>query len=146
MRGGVLQNRVFAWMFLITAIILEVAGVSMLKAIDDPIVSKIVMLVFINISYVFMALALLNIALGVAYSVWEIVGLVGILLINFIFFKPDLEMYQYIGIGIGFVGIICVILGEKHEKDSLDSVDSHASHLDSHKGREQSAHHTATTH
>lgn len=120
MFAHILQSRAFAWVFLIAAIILEVAGVSMLKVIQDPVISKVVMLVFINVSYVLMALALLNIALGVAYSVWEIVGLVGILLISLIFFEPELTMYQYVGISIGFVGIICVILGEKHEGDSHD--------------------------
>lgn len=124
MQSRVLQNRAFAWGFLIAAIVLEVSGVSMLKVIQDPLLSKIAMLAFINVSYVLMALALLNIALGVAYSVWEIVGLVGILLINFVFFNPELEMYQYIGIGIGFVGIVCVILGEKHEEDALDTHDT----------------------
>ena len=124
MQSRVLQNRAFAWGFLIAAIVLEVSGVSRLKVIQDPLLSKIAMLAFLNVSSVLMALALLNIALGVAYSVWEIVGLVGILLINFVFFNPELEMYQYIGIGIGFVGIICVILGEKHEEDALDTHDA----------------------
>lgn len=136
MFGNILQSRVFAWVFLIAAIMLEVAGVSMLKIIQDPIVSKIVMLAFINVSYVLMALALLNIALGVAYSVWEVVGLVGILLINLVFFKPELETYQYVGIGIGFVGIICVILGEKHEESSQDS----------HKDQTPNTHHTNNSH
>lgn len=137
MQSRILQNRVFAWGFLIAAIVLEVSGVSMLKVIQDPLLSKIAMLAFINVSYVLMALALLNIALGVAYSVWEIVGLAGILLINFVFFNPELEMYQYIGIGIGFVGIICVILGEKHEEDALDTHDTPT-------GRDSSTAHHAT--
>ena len=61
-----------------------------------------------------MSLALRTIALGVAYSTWEIVGLIGILLISFFFFDPQLTTQQYIGIVCGFVGIICVILGEEH--------------------------------
>ena len=123
-----------AWIFLMFAITLEVLGVSMLEGIPAilgkytdkdylsifgydisfSIIAKINMLFMITISYYCMSLALRNIALGVAYSTWEIVGLIGVLLISFLFFEPSLTLQQYIGIAVGFVGIVCVILGEEH--------------------------------
>lgn len=128
------SNRALAWFFLIFAILLEVGGVTSLKVIPMlldsysvennillfdftipiPLIAKAILLIMIGISYYFMSLALRTIALGVAYSTWEIVGLIGILLISFFFFDPQLTTQQYIGIVCGFVGIICVILGEEH--------------------------------
>ncbi len=128
------SNRALAWFFLIFAILLEVGGVTSLKVIPMlldsysvennillfdftipiPLIAKAILLIMIGVSYYFMSLALRTIALGVAYSTWEIVGLIGILLISFFFFDPQLTTQQYIGIVCGFVGIICVILGEEH--------------------------------
>ncbi len=127
-------SRVKEWFFLILAIVLEVSGVAMLNAIplwlnpfcedgfliimgfsvEPKYISKMVLLVMIIASYYSMSFALRKIALGVAYSVWEIVGMIGILLISFLFFPPDLTIQQYIGIAVGCIGIICVILGEEH--------------------------------
>lgn len=128
------SNRALAWFFLIFAILLEVGGVTSLEVIPMlldsysvennillfdftipiPLIAKAILLIMIGVSYYFMSLALRTIALGVAYSTWEIVGLIGILLISFFFFDPQLTTQQYIGIVCGFVGIICVILGEEH--------------------------------
>lgn len=130
------QTRTLAWTFLIIAILLEVGGVAMLNAIPlwlepfssdgvvdiasmevaPPMIAKAVMLSMIAASYYCMSLALRKIALGVAYSVWEIVGMIGILFISFLFFPPNLTIKEYIGIAVGFVGIICVILGEEHQE------------------------------
>lgn len=129
-----IQTRKFAWTCLIVAILLEVFGVAMLNAIPiwlEPfgingsvlvgsvevsikMIAKVIMLSMIAISYYCMSLALRKIALGVAYSVWEIVGMIGILFISFLFFPPNLTVKEYIGIAVGFVGIICVIAGEEH--------------------------------
>lgn len=127
------KKRIFAWIFLIIAILLEVSAVGLLQGIpailesfgiysisfgsfilSNALIAKINLLFMIAISYYCMSLALREIALGVAYSIWEIVGLIGILLISFIFFTPNLSLQQYIGIALGFLGVICVILGEKH--------------------------------
>lgn len=127
------KRRVFAWVFLIIAILLEVSAVGLLQGIPKILesrniyfvtflnyeitnsnIAKINLLIMIAISYYCMSLALREIALGVAYSIWEIVGLIGILFISFVFFTPDLTLKQYVGIALGFIGVICVILGEEH--------------------------------
>ncbi|RDU64031.1 SMR drug efflux transporter [Helicobacter didelphidarum] len=128
------NKRIFAWFFLLLAIALEVSALALLKVIplwlesigtngivtlfgleiSTTMIAKVNLLFMIAISYYCMSLALRKIALGVAYSTWEIVGLIGVLLISFVFFDPSLSVQQYIGIGVGFVGIICVILGEEH--------------------------------
>lgn len=128
------KKRKIAWAFLMLAILLEVCGVAMLNAIplwlspfsvdgivevgalniSSAMIAKGVLLCMIAASYYCMSLALRKIALGVAYSVWEIVGMIGILLISFLFFQPQLTIKEYAGIAIGFIGITCVIIGEEH--------------------------------
>ncbi|WP_346435139.1 SMR family transporter [Helicobacter sp. 10-6591] len=108
------KSRLLAWISLLVAICFEVSGVSILKIISNPLYAKLSMIFFVNLSYIFMALALRDIALGVAYSVWEIVGLLGVLGISFLFFTPHLSTQQYLGILIGFVGVICIVAGEEH--------------------------------
>lgn len=129
------QQRLISWIFLFIAIGLEITGIMLLKIIPSwlekmgigetlqilrihiplYLIPKINLVCMMALSYYCMSLTLRKIALGVAYSVWEIVGLIGILSISFIFFEPTLTTKQYYGIGIGFIGIICVIFGERHE-------------------------------
>lgn len=127
-----MRARKSAWIFLMLAILFEVCGVAMLNAIplwlnpfsndgvinigtldiSPTMIAKVVLLCLIALSYYCMSLALRKIALGVAYCVWEIVGMISILLISFLFFPPQLTIKEYAGIVIGCIGIICVIVGE----------------------------------
>ncbi len=131
---GIVQTRKIAWFFLIVAILLEIGGLTVLKAIPlwlEPfgsdgfvqiamlkitpaVIAKGILLCMIALSYYCMSLALRKIALGVAYSVWEIVGMIGILFVSFFFFPPELTLKEYLGITLGFIGITCVIMGEEH--------------------------------
>lgn len=112
-----------AWIALIAAIALEICGISLLKVFDNAgqgVIGKIVLIILMNASYFLMSLTLREIAVGVAYATWEIVGGIGVLLISFAFFEPHLSTAQYFGIAFGFVGIVCIILGEEHS-DSMNS-------------------------
>lgn len=140
-KGSTLQTitnakftRAWAWAMLMLAIALEICGLSILKALDNAghgTAGKVALVVLMNISYFLMSLTLRQIAVGVAYATWEIVGGIGVLLVSFVFFDPHLSTAQYFGIALGFAGIVCIILGEEHAESSdkstessLDSVDS----------------------
>ena len=133
-KGSALQTstnakftRARAWAMLLAAIVLEILGLSILKALDNAghgAFGKVALIVLMNISYFLMSLTLRQIAVGVAYATWEIVGGIGVLLVSFVFFDPHLSTAQYFGIALGFAGIVCIILGEEHAESSLDSADS----------------------
>ena len=113
---------------LMSAIALEICGLSILKALDSAghgALGKVALIVLMNLSYFLMSLTLRQIAVGVAYATWEIVGGIGVLLVSFVFFDPHLSTAQYVGIALGFGGIVCIILGEEHaessEKSAVDS-------------------------
>ena len=109
---------------LMSAIALEICGLSILKALDSAghgALGKVALIVLMNLSYFLMSLTLRQIAVGVAYATWEIVGGIGVLLVSFVFFDPHLSTAQYFGIALGFGGIICIILGEEHAESSENS-------------------------
>lgn len=121
------KSRFLAWVALILAIVLEICGLSLLKVFEtlgNGIIGKILLVIFMAVSYFLMSLTLREIAVGVAYATWEILGGIGVLLISFVFFSPHLSTEQYFGIAFGFIGIICIILGEKHSEDATDSTES----------------------
>ena len=116
--------RAWAWAMLIGAIALEICGLSILKALDNAgqgTIGKVALVLLMNLSYFLMSLTLRQIAVGVAYATWEIVGGIGVLLVSFVFFEPRLSTAQYFGIALGFSGIVCIILGEEHGDSSESS-------------------------
>ncbi|MGX2971370.1 DMT family transporter [Helicobacter sp. T3_23-1059] len=127
-------SRTNAWIMLFAAIGLEICGLSLLKVFEaNPILGKVILIALMNLSYFLMSLTLRQIAVGVAYATWEIIGGIGVLLVSFVFFDPVLTTEQYFGIVIGFVGIICIILGEEHSEESPQE-----SHKDSNQMQESS--------
>lgn len=124
------NSRTVAWAMLIAAIALEICGLSILKALDNAgqgTIGKVALVILMNLSYFLMSLTLRQIAVGVAYATWEIVGGIGVLLVSFVFFEPHLNTAQYFGIALGFSGIVCIILGEEHSNGS-SSQDAKAIH------------------
>ncbi|WP_291949578.1 multidrug efflux SMR transporter [Campylobacter sp.] len=106
---------IIAWFFLICAIVFEVIGTSFLK-IDNVIFGYFFMSLFIAFSYYFMGLAIKKIQIGIAYAVWELLGIVFILLVSFLLFKESLTKFQILGIVLSVIGIIMINMGEVKEE------------------------------
>ncbi|ENK8069768.1 multidrug efflux SMR transporter [Campylobacter jejuni] len=103
-----------AWFFLIAAIVFEVLGTSFLK-MENQVLGYIFMALFIAFSYFFMGKAIKKIHVGIAYAVWELLGIILILLVSFIVFKESLTLTQILGIVLSIVGIIMINIGEVKE-------------------------------
>lgn len=61
----------------------------LLKVFDNAgqgVIGKIVLIILMNVSYFLMSLTLREVAVGVAYATWEIVGGIGVLLVLFAVF------------------------------------------------------------
>lgn len=110
-RGGLI-----AWACLTVAIVAEVVGTSFMAdaARHGGYLGYVVMAVALAISYYFLALSVRGIAVGVAYAVWEGLGLTLLTLVGNFVFKDSLSVQQMIGLVLAAVGIVCVTLGEAH--------------------------------
>ncbi|NAW57452.1 MULTISPECIES: SMR family transporter [unclassified Vibrio] len=105
-----------ARIFLLLAISAEVAGTSTMKLIGvhGSLWGYVVMYALISVSYYFLSLAAKKIAIGVAYAVWEGLGIALITLVSLFLFDADLNAQELIGLAMAVVGIVMVTSGEQH--------------------------------
>ncbi|WP_104722543.1 DMT family transporter [Helicobacter mesocricetorum] len=103
-----------AWVFLLLAIFSEVFGVSIVNYSQEDNKAFVLSILFISIAiaYYCMSLSLKKINVGVAYAIWEIVGLSLITIIAIFIFGAELKIQEYIGLALAIVGIVLVNLGE----------------------------------
>ncbi|MEL7326889.1 MAG: SMR family transporter [Pseudomonadota bacterium] len=118
---------IIARLFLLLAIVAEVAGTSTMSFIGESNAwdGYLVMYVLIAISYYFLSKAAKKISIGVAYATWEGLGIALITLVSIVLFDANLSTQQLLGLALVVVGIVCVTLGESHgqpqQKDELPS-------------------------
>lgn len=95
------------WLFLLAAIISEIAGTTSLKAFDDIHSGRIGLVatsLFIALSYYLLSKAVIRIPLGIAYTCWEGVGLILVAVTSFFLFNEPMPPLK-------LVGIACVVAG-----------------------------------
>lgn len=105
--------RVKSWFFLLLAILTEVIATSFLKFFQGAWFGYIIVFSLIGISYFFMALSLKSIPVGVAYGMWEVLGVSCIVLIGIFFYDETLSFSQIAGLILAILGIFLVNLGYK---------------------------------
>ncbi len=105
----------FYWLLLALAIIAEITGtLSMRWASDgEGVAGYIIMLVMIAISYIFLAFAVKRIALGVAYAMWEGIGILFITLFSVLLFNESLSVMKLAGLGTLVAGIALIKSGTR---------------------------------
>ncbi|WP_027327218.1 DMT family transporter [Helicobacter pametensis] len=104
-----------SWCFLILAILTEVLATSLLKLFEGDTLGYLVVFALIGVSYYFMALSLRSIPVGVAYGMWEVLGVSCIVAIGVFFYGEILSTAQAIGLSLAILGIILVNLGHKED-------------------------------
>lgn len=109
------------WIYLILAIISEIIGTLSMKwaGESETITGYIIMIFMITISYVLLAFAVKKISLGVAYAMWEGIGILFITLFSVLLFEEIMTIQKAIGLTILVSGIILLKSGsmdrsEKH--------------------------------
>lgn len=101
-----------SWLYLLVAIIAEVAATSALKAsqgFTNPAPSAVVALGY-GTAFYFLSLSLDSIPLGVAYAVWAGAGIVLIALAGLIVYGQKLDGFALLGIGFILVGVLVIHL------------------------------------
>lgn len=105
-----------AWTFLMLAILTEVSGVSTMNLLSQEggLTGYLVMYACIALSYVFLGFAVKRIAVGVAFAMWEGVGIALITAISLLVFDSVLSTQELVGLGLVVVGIVMINAGEVH--------------------------------
>ncbi|MET2971148.1 SMR family transporter [Vibrio harveyi] len=115
-----------ARLFLLLAIIAEVAGTSLMNIAgsNEGYAGHVGMYVLISLSYYFLSLTAKKISIGVAYACWEGLGIALITIVSMFYFDSQLNAQELFGLALVVVGVVLVTLGEEHHQPSKK--DEHA--------------------
>ncbi|WP_199636081.1 multidrug/spermidine efflux SMR transporter subunit MdtJ [Serratia sp. PAMC26656] len=117
------------WIFLGLAIVAEIIGTLSMKyaSISGGMTGHIVMYVMITASYVMLSLAIKRVALGVAYALWEGIGILFITLFSVLWFDEPISALKVLGLVTLIAGILLVKSGtRKGRKQVSPRGDNHA--------------------
>ncbi|AKA37111.1 multidrug/spermidine efflux SMR transporter subunit MdtJ [Yersinia ruckeri] len=106
------------WIFLGLAIVTEIIGTLSMKyaSVSGEITGHLVMYVMITGSYVLLALAVKKVALGVAYALWEGIGILIITIFSVLWFDETLSPLKIAGLVTLVGGIMLVKSGTRKPK------------------------------
>jgi len=112
-----------AWIYLILAIITEVAGTLTMNASghSGSLWMYGLMYVFICSSYTLLSFALRKIPVGIAIAIWEGFGTALISSISMVFLNERVSTQKLLGLACALIGIILLKFGEKEESEGAES-------------------------
>ncbi|HDT3627342.1 TPA: multidrug/spermidine efflux SMR transporter subunit MdtJ [Morganella morganii subsp. morganii] len=101
------------WMFLGLAIITEVIGTLSMKyaSVSGDSAGMIVMYIMIASSYILLSMAVKKVALGVAYALWEGIGILIITTFSVMWFHESLSPLKLGGLALLIAGITLIKYG-----------------------------------
>ncbi|SQI41188.1 Spermidine export protein MdtJ [Leminorella richardii] len=110
------------WLFLFMAIITEVIGTLSMKYASETghIYGHIAMYVMITLSYILLSISVKRVALGVAYALWEGIGVLLITLFSALIFGEAISMMKALGLTTLLVGIILIKQGTRVVKSDVE--------------------------
>lgn len=108
----------FYWILLALAIIAEITGTLSMKwaSVSGGHTGFILMLAMIALSYIFLAFAVKKIALGVAYALWEGIGILLITLFSVLLFDESLSLLKIAGLTTLVIGIVLIKSGTQKKR------------------------------
>jgi len=104
-----------AWLYLLAAILLEVAGTISMKLSEGftKLLPSVLLFVFYALSFVSLTFTLKRLDVSVTYAVWSGLGTALIALIGIYYFKEPLTALKIISIVLIILGVIGLNLGAK---------------------------------
>ncbi|NIF58159.1 multidrug/spermidine efflux SMR transporter subunit MdtJ [Enterobacter sp. Ap-916] len=106
------------WVLLGLAIVAEITGTLSMKwsSVNESNMGYIFMLVMIAISYIFLAFSVKKIALGVAYAMWEGIGILFITVFSVMLFDESISPLKILGLTTLVIGIALIKSGTREKK------------------------------
>ena len=104
-----------SWLYLLLAIIFEVAGTTAMKLSDgfSKLAPSVAMGVFYIASLFALTLALKRIDVSVAYAIWAGVGTSLIAIIGIVYFKEEISFLKIISLAFIIFGVVGLHLSSK---------------------------------
>lgn len=101
------------WVLLGLAIVTEIIGTLAMKwsSVSDNNAGYIFMLVMIAMSYILLAFSVKRIALGVAYAMWEGIGILFITIFSVLLFDESISILKIAGLTTLVLGIVLIKSG-----------------------------------
>lgn len=108
----------FYWALLGLAIIAEITGTLSLKwaSQNESPAAFIFMLMMIALSYILLSFSIKRIALGVAYALWEGIGILIITVFSVWLFDESLSLVKVAGLATLVAGIVLIKSGTRNVK------------------------------
>lgn len=112
-----------AWLFLVCAIITEVAGTLTMNASGHTgsLAMYGLMYIFITTSYILLSFALREISIGIAIAIWEGFGTALITGISILFLDEAVSIQKILGIVLAVCGVVLLHFGEASEEVETES-------------------------
>ncbi|BCG09636.1 multidrug/spermidine efflux SMR transporter subunit MdtJ [Buttiauxella agrestis] len=106
------------WILLALAIAAEITGTLSMKwsSVSDDNLGYIFMLLMIALSYILLSFSVKKIALGVAYAMWEGIGILFITLFSVLLFDESISPLKIMGLTTLVVGIALIKSGTSTKK------------------------------
>ena len=114
------------WIFLCLAILFEVAGTATMKLSNglSKIIPSALMIVFYISSLSFLTLALKNMEVSIAYTIWSGMGIVVITLIGFLYFGESVNIIKIISIVLIIIGVVTLnFTGNAQESSNIQIIE-----------------------
>jgi len=107
------------WILLALAIAAEITGTLSMKwsSVSDDNLGYIFMLLMITLSYILLSFSVKKIALGVAYAMWEGIGILFITLFSVLLFDESVSLMKIMGLTTLVVGIALIKSGTAMKKE-----------------------------
>ncbi|GIN20186.1 MAG TPA: QacE family quaternary ammonium compound efflux SMR transporter [Bacillus bacterium] len=109
-----------SWLYLVAAIIFEIAGTVSMKLSDGftKAIPSILMILFYLFAFASLNFSLKTIPVSVAYAIWSAIGTAAIAVIGYLVFKETLTVMKVSAILLIIVGVVLLnIDSESSEQD-----------------------------
>jgi small multidrug resistance pump len=103
------------YLYLLIAILSEVAATSALRASDQftKLWPSVIVVIGYASAFYFMSLTLKSIPVGIAYAIWSGVGIVLISITGYFLYKQKLDMPALLGMGLIIAGVLVINIFSK---------------------------------
>ncbi|WP_237391187.1 multidrug/spermidine efflux SMR transporter subunit MdtJ [Dryocola clanedunensis] len=118
------------WILLGLAIATEIIGTLSMKwsSVNDSNLGYIFMLGMITLSYILLSFSIKRIALGVAYAMWEGVGILFITLFSVLLFDEAISALKITGLATLVIGIVLIKSGTSTKTNRDDKTERGGDH------------------